>query len=155
MDSVALVKPAMDIERALERGLELIGGFQGLKSPVLVKPNICTISDGTGSSVTDVRVVEALVRLVLKEDPSLDVQIIESDSQSKYAMDAFEKFGYKKLADKMQESGFSVSVVDLSSLPLEQIDFDGAYFKDPELPEVLTRPNYFISVAVSKTHYLT
>ena len=48
MDSVALVKVNQDYEKALSEGLNLIGGFGVLQSPVLIKPNICTISDGTG-----------------------------------------------------------------------------------------------------------
>ena len=87
MDSVALVKYTQDIGETLEQGLELIGGFGELRSPVLVKPNICTISDNTGYSVTRVEVVEALIDLVLKENGDLQIRIVESDSQSKTTED--------------------------------------------------------------------
>ena len=55
----------------------------------------------------------------------------------------------------MKEAGFDVTTVDLSREPLVKMSFDGLYFKDPELPSILTKPNYFISVAVAKTHYLS
>lgn len=155
MDSVALVKYKQDIGEALEQGLELIGGFGELRSPVLVKPNICTISDNTGYSVTRIEVVEALVDLVLNENGNLSIKVVESDSQSKTTGDAFEKFGYTRLASKMQNAGFDVSLVNLSESQLEPTAFDGDYFKDPDLPDLIAGQGYFISVAAAKTHYLT
>lgn len=155
MDSVALVKYRKDIRSTLEEGLAHLGGFGELKSPVLVKPNICTIKDGTGHSVTDIEVVRAIIELLLQTDSKLLIKIIESNSQSKNAEEAFVKFGYTKFCEDKQNTGFDVSTVDLSRLPLTKISFDGEYFKDPELPDVLTSPHYFISVAVAKTHELS
>ena len=65
---VALVKAEKNIKHSLEMGIELINGFQDLKSPVIIKPNICTINDKTGFAVNDVRVVEALLDLLFKEE---------------------------------------------------------------------------------------
>ncbi len=155
MDSVALVKYRKDIRSTLEQGLGHLGGFGKLKSTVLVKPNICTIKDGTGHSVTDIEVVKAVVELLLETDSKLSIKIIESDSQSKNAEEVFVKFGYTKFCEDKQNSGFDVTTVDLSRLPLSKISFDGKYFKDPELPDILTSPHYFISVAVAKTHELS
>lgn len=155
MDSVALVKYGDSIRETLEKGLELIGGFGELRSPVIVKPNICTISDSTGFSVTDVTVVEAVLELILEENDGLPIRIVESDSQSKYTDDAFEKFGYRELETKMQGAGFDVSLMNLSQSEMLPTDFKGDYFDDPELPCLAFGPGYFISVAVAKTHYLT
>jgi len=155
LDSVALVKYKENIRSTLEEGLDLIGGFGELKSPVLVKPNICTIKDGTGHSVTDIEVVKAIIDLLLEIDSKLSIKIIESDSQSKNAEEVFVKFGYAEFCENKQSSGFDVATVNLSSLPLTKISFDGEYFKDPELPDILTSPHYFISVAVAKTHELS
>jgi uncharacterized protein (DUF362 family) len=155
VDSVALVKYKQDIGRALEEGLELLGGFRALKSPVIVKPNICTISDNTGFSVTNVAVVEALFELLLKENDRLAIRIVESDSQSKFAEEAFEKFGYKQLENDMRSAGFAVSLVNLSQSQFVPVTFDGAYFKNPNLPDAVVGSGYFISVAGAKTHYLT
>jgi len=155
LDPVAIVRYSQDIRRSLEEGLNLIDGFGNLKSPVLVKPNLCTIKDGTGYSVTDTEVVKTVVDLLLETDSKLSIKIIESNSQSKDAQECFDKFGYTKFCESRQESGFDVSTVDLSHIPLAKISFDGEYFKDPELPDILTRPHYFISVAVAKTHGLS
>ena len=155
MDSVALVKCEGDVEKALEEGIELLGGFGVLKSPFIIKPNICAGVVKTGFAVTDVKVVEALINLVLKEDRNLSIRIVESDSESKLADEAFGKFGYKSLEGKMRKLGFDVSLVNLSHSPTIPVKLDGLYFKNPELPNLITKPRYFVSIAVAKTHYLT
>lgn len=152
---VALVKHSGELVDSIQRGFSLIGGLDGLESPVLIKPNICTIKDGTGSSVTDVRLVEAVARIIHEHDSSLTVRIVESDSQSKFAKDAFQKFGYSDMVDRMQKEEHNIDLIDLSSQPLVTIRLDGEYFKDLEIHEVLTKPHSLISVAVAKTHYLT
>ena len=154
-NSVALVKYKDSVKQALEEGLTHIGGFGALESPVLIKPNICTISDGTGYSVTRIETVKALVELLLKTDEKLTIKIIESDSQSKFAEESFQKFGYSQLCEDMQQTGFDVSTVDLSRTPLMELSFIGDYFENPELPEILLNTGYFISVAIPKTHYLS
>jgi uncharacterized protein (DUF362 family) len=80
---------------------------------------------------------------------------VESDSESKFADEAFEKFGYKILEEKMRKLGFDVSLVNLSHSPISQVKLDGLYFKNPELPNLITGSKYFVSVAIPKTHYLT
>ena len=154
MDSVAVVRHTHDIKQTLSTGLKLIGEFGELQSPVLIKPNICTMRDGTGHSVTDTDVVKSLMALLLDADDKVTIKIIESDSQSKNANDAFIKFGYSDFCDEMKTAGFNVGTINLSEEPLEKISFDGLYFKNPELPRIITKPHYFISVAVAKTHYL-
>jgi uncharacterized protein (DUF362 family) len=155
MDSVAIVKHEGDVAKALEQGIRLLGGFGALSSPVIIKPNICAEVVKTKCAVTDVKVVEALIRLVLREDQGLSIEIVESDSESKFADEAFETFGYKRLEEEMQESGFDVTLVNLSQSPTVLVKLDGQYFQNPELPDVLMESSYFISLAVAKTHYLT
>ncbi len=155
MSSVALIKYKDSINKALEEGLAHIGGFGALESPVVVKPNICTISDGTGYSVTRVETVRALIELLLKTDEKLSIRIIESDSQSKDAEEAFKKFGYTELCEGKRQAGFDVDTVDLSRAPLMELQFIGDYFECPKLPEIVLKAGYFISVAIPKTHYLS
>jgi uncharacterized protein (DUF362 family) len=154
METVALVRHTDNIKKTIEEGLGLLGGFGSLKTPVLVKPNICTMRDGTGHSVTDIHVVKALVELVHKADDKIPIRIIESDSQSKNAEDAFARFGYSQFCKERKQAGFDVSTLNLSRAPLTRVSFVGRYFNNPELPDVLVKPHYFISVAVAKTHYL-
>ncbi len=155
LDSVALVKYENNIEKALEKGIGLINGFKSLKSPVIIKPNICTQVDKTGFAVNDVLVVQALIELILKENQNLSIKIVESDSMSKFADEAFDKFGYKDLEERIQESGFDVSLINLSHSTTVETNFEGSYFKKPKLPKILIGSKFFISLAVAKTHYLT
>ena len=155
MDFVALVKHKGDVGKTLEEGIKLLGGFGVLRSPFIIKPNICTGEDKTGFAVTDVEIVKALMNMVLKEDRNLSIKIVESDSESKFANEAFEKFGYKSLEREMRNSGFDVSLGNLSRSPTVQVKLDGLYFRNPDLPDIITGPRYFVSMAVAKTHYLT
>jgi len=155
LDLVALVKYENNIRKTLETGIGLIDGFKNLQSPVLIKPNICTQTDKTGFAVNDVRVVEALIKLILKENQDLSIKIVESDSISKYANEAFIKFGYRDLEEKMQSSGSDVSLINLSHSPTVEINFKGSYFKNPKLPDILVGSKFLISLAVAKTHFLT
>ena len=38
---------------------------------------------------------------------------------------------------------------------MQEYQYQGRYFKNPKLPIELTEDNYYISVAIPKTHYLT
>jgi uncharacterized protein (DUF362 family) len=155
LNSVALVKYKDSVKQSLEQGLSHIGGFGNLESPVLIKPNICTINDGTGYSVTRIDTVRALTELLLETDGKLSIKIIESDSQSKFAEEAFKKFGYTQLCADMQNAGFDVDTMDLSNTTLMELIFVGDYFENPELPEIVLNAGYFITVAIPKTHYLS
>jgi uncharacterized protein (DUF362 family) len=155
LDSVAIVKHEDNVAKTLEEGIKLLGGFGILQSPFIIKPNICADVVKTRFAVTDVKIVEALINLVLKKDRNLSIKIVESDSESKFADEAFEKFGYKSLEEKMGKSGFDVSLVNLSHSPISPVKLDGLYFKNPELPNLITGSKYFVSIAIPKTHYLT
>ena len=155
MNSVALVEFEGDIRESLEKGLTLLGGFDDLRSPVIIKPNICTISDATGFSVSKSDVTDALIGLIMEENSNLAIRIVESDSESKYADEAFKKFGYSQLVDAMKRIGTDISLINLSTSSTINVPFEGNYFKNPTLPEIFSEPHYMISVAVAKTHYLT
>jgi uncharacterized protein (DUF362 family) len=153
-DTVALVRYHDNIRETIAEGLRLLGGTGPLRVPVLIKPNICTTRDGTGHSVSDIEVVKVLVELINKTDNRTPIKIIESDSESKNADDTFAKFGYSQFCKERRELGFDVATLNLSRAPLVVVPFEGRYFKNPELPDALMMPHYFISVAVAKTHYL-
>ena len=78
MDSVAIVRHGDSITESIKSGLNLIGGFGDLKPRILIKPNICTISDDTGYSVTNIDLVEAVVNLLLEANREMSIKIVES-----------------------------------------------------------------------------
>ena len=155
MDKVAVIRNEDSIKASLLRGLEYIKENDFFRDPILIKPNICTMSDGTGHSVTDIGLVEALVDILLDANPDVPIRFIESDSQSKNAIDAFKKFGYISLRDRKRDEGFNVDVVDLSAEPLVSIKVNGLHYETVDIHEILTKPHYYISVAIAKTHETT
>ena len=155
MDPVALVKDRGAVDTTLREAIGLLGGFQDIQSPVLIKPNVCTDVDVTGVATTKVDILEALVRLVLDEDEGVTIRIVESDSESKFADDAFTKLGYRSLVESFRKGGADVALINLSHEPVVTVDFNGSYFERPLLPKILTERGAFFSLAVAKTHRLT
>ena len=163
MDTVALVKHKGDLSvasrtRTLQEALYMIGGFGNLRSPLIIKPNLCTHPslDITRFATTDVKMVEAITTLALREDENLSVKIVESDSMDKFADETtFTKYGYKDLEERLRTSGFTVSLVNLSQPPFVKLKHDGLYLKEIKLHRLLTEPKYFVSVAIAKTHPIT
>jgi uncharacterized protein (DUF362 family) len=155
MDRVAFLKCRESFEETLEDAIELIGGLSNLGSPLILKPNLCTGNDHTGCANVKVEVVEALVDNILKEDSDIKIRIVESDSMSKYADRAFERYGYKAYVDRLSSQGVNISLHNLTSSPITQFNYEGYYFKNPELPVILEDAGAFASVALAKTHSLT
>ncbi len=155
LDSVALTKYDGSIRRTIERSIRLLGGWGTLKSPLIIKPNIAATSPKSRFAVTDLNVVRVIVKLVLEKDADISIKIVESDSESKFADEAFEKFGYRSLEEEFKILGFDVSLVNLSRLPTISVELDGLQFKNPELPDIIIGSRYFVSIAVAKTHNMT
>jgi uncharacterized protein (DUF362 family) len=155
MDTVAFLKCRESFKETLSEAFNFIGGIGKLGSPLILKPNLCTGNDHTGCANVKVEVVEALVDEILEEDKDIEIRIVESDSMSKFADEAFEKYGYRAFINKLVDRGVNISLHNLSKSPLTRIDFDGYYFKKPELPGPLGDARSFASVALAKTHSLT
>jgi len=155
MDTVAFLKCRESFRETLWEAINLIGGLNELGSPLILKPNICTGNDHTGCANVKVEVIEALVDHILRENKGIEIRIVESDSMSKYADKAFEKYGYRAYVDRLSSQGVNISLNNLSSSPLTQFNYDGHYFKNPELPVILADAGAFASVALAKTHSLT
>ncbi len=137
MDTVAFLRCRESFEETLGEAIYLIGGIGELGSPLVLKPNLCTGNDHTGCANVKVEVVEALVDHILERDRDLEIRIVESDSMSKYADKAFERYGYRAYVDRLSSQGVNISLHNLSGSPLTKFDYDGYYFKKPELPSPL------------------
>ena len=154
-DTVAFLKIRDCFEETLREAVGLIGGLKALGSPLILKPNICTGNDHTGCANIKVEVVEALVDLILKDNKDIEIKIVESDSGSKYADKAFKRYGYTDYVDRLSSQGVNISLTNLSKSPLTQFQFDGTYFKNPELPVDLVNFGGLANIALAKTHSLT
>ena len=99
---------------------------------------------------------DALVQLAFFENEHLSVKIVEADSNDKFANDeTFRKYGYKDLEEKYRELGRDVSLVSLSQPPLNKFQYDGKYFQELEVHELLTKPKYLVSLSIAKAHSAT
>jgi uncharacterized protein (DUF362 family) len=74
---------------------------------------------------------------------------------SKYADKAFERYGYRAFVDRLSDRRVNISLHNLSKSPLTRFDYDGYYFRKPELPSPLGDAGSFASLALAKTHSLT
>ncbi len=155
MDTVAFLKCRGSFKETLGEAIDLIGGTGNLGSPLILKPNICTGNDHTGCANVKVEVVEALVDHIIEGDRDIEIRIVESDSMSKYADRAFERYGYRAYVDRLSGQGVNISLHNLSKSPLTRFDYDGYYFRKPELPSPLGDAGSFASLALAKTHSLT
>ena len=155
MDSVAFLKCSNSFEETLQKAFNLIGGLKDLESPLILKPNICTDNDHTGYANVKVEAVEALVDQILRENRDIEIRIVESDSMSKYADEAFERYGYKTYVNRLRDRGVNISLVNLSKSPLTRFNYEGYYFRNPDLPATLSDVGGFASIALPKTHSLT
>jgi uncharacterized protein (DUF362 family) len=154
LDKVVLLRCRGNFDETFRAGIDLLGGYEP-RSPFVVKPNLCTGDDHTGCANVKLEVVESLVSYVLEQDPRADIRIMESDRMSKYADKAFERYGYRAYAERLADEGASVELINLSKSPLTRFNFNGDYFKHPELPEVLSSTRDIASIALAKTHSLT
>jgi uncharacterized protein (DUF362 family) len=152
---VAVVRVSENYGDPIRKALNLISEPKHLKSPVLIKPNICVDHDRSGESNTGTRIVEAVIKEILKKDEKITIRIVESDSGGKLADEAFEKLGYRKLEEKFREKGFDVKLVNLSREETALVNFNGLYFKQLRVPKILLQPKYFISIPKAKMHSLT
>ncbi len=155
MDTVAFLKCSGSFKETLGEAINLIGGIGKLGSPLILKPNLCTDNDHTGCANVKVEVIEALVGHILEGDKDIEIRVVESDSGSKYADKAFERYGYRAYVDRLSGQGVNISLHNLSKSPLTRFDYDGYYFRNPELPSSLGDAGSFASVALAKTHSLT
>ena len=155
MDTVAFLKCRDRFEETLGEALDLIGGVGELDSPLVLKPNICTGNDHTGAANVKVGAMGALVDRILEENGDIEIRVVESDSMSKWADEAFERYGYRAYVEELRDRGVNAHLFNLSKSQLTRFDYDGYYFKRPELPAPLADAGGFASVALAKTHSLT
>jgi uncharacterized protein (DUF362 family) len=141
MDSVALIRYSGDVKKTIEKGITLLGGWRASKSPLIVKPNVAAMVTKSEFAVTDVKIVEAFVKLALRRDRNLSVRIVESDSDCKFADEAFRKFGYKRVEKRFQALGFDVSLMNLSHLTTIPTRLNGLYFRNLNSPTSLQDRN--------------
>jgi len=137
-DYVSALKKSFDI-------LELdVSNLKGEK--IVIKPGLCNIEKPELGNTTDVRLVEALVK-VLKEHDVQNISIVESDHWVASADEEFEKLGYTSLEK------YRVKLVNLSKEQSYNFAIKGKYLNSVDVPKTMFQCTFFISVPKLKVHY--
>jgi uncharacterized protein (DUF362 family) len=140
---VALIGHRGDVAKEVQRGMDLIGGLDIKSDTVIIKPNLCILDTPESGRTSDIRIVEALLRML--KGSGKKVMIVESGNYDANVKDLFKELGYEGLAKK-----YGCDLVDLKELPRARIRISNLTFRFPKL--LLDKKNYFISIAKLKTH---
>jgi len=115
---------------------------------VTIKPNLCALKPSETGATTDVKVVEALVKIIKRKEPTAKIYIVESDTHIRDTWKAFEILGFLRLREK-----YGVELINLSEEELVEVNIvDGHFFQKMYVPKILIGEKLLISVAKLKTH---
>lgn len=115
---------------------------------VIIKPNLCALKRPETGATTDVKVVEALIRIIKREEPTARIYIVESDTHIRDTWKAFELLGFLRLREK-----YGVELINLTEEELVEVNIDnGHFFQKIHVPKILTGEKLLISAAKLKTH---
>ena len=115
---------------------------------VIIKPNLCALKPPETGATTDVKVVEALIKIIKREEPTAKIYIVESDTHIRDTWKAFELLGFLRLREK-----YGVELINLTEEELVEVNIDdGHFFQKIHVPKILTGEKLLISAAKLKTH---
>lgn len=142
MSKVSLVRADADIEAAVRRSVELVGGL-GLRGDehVIVKPNICNAKNPEGMVVTDFRVIKAVLDLV--RERCSEVTVVESDNIAGSADSRVEGSGLMDLLDE-----WDVPFLNLSHGDYEERTVAGTVLR---MPKAVLEADYLVNLPKIKT----
>ncbi|WXG40225.1 MAG: DUF362 domain-containing protein [Candidatus Freyarchaeum deiterrae] len=142
MPKVSLLK-VKDIETTVRKGIELIGGIDVDRGDqIVIKPNIAYHKDLYCCINTDLRVLDAVIRVA--KEHSNNVLVVESDSTSNPAEIRMEQSGAMGIVRKN-----NISFLNLSRDEIKEVD---VHQQKIRLPKTVLDAPYFINVPKLKTH---
>jgi len=141
-DRVSVVEVGEDIDAAVNRGIELIGGLK-LKGDgrVVIKPNVCNPKNPYGMVLTDFRVIEAVINLVRRRTSR--VTVVESDNISGSAERRMSETGLLRRLEELD-----VEFINLSRDDAEIHEVAGVEIR---LPRTVLDADCFINLPKMKT----
>ena len=147
--SILKVRNLQDIQRNINKGIDLFGGLPlSQDSVVVIKPNLCCIKSPETGATTDPRVVEAIINYLKNESGVSEIYIVESDGTQVLADMAFKLLGYERLAKRL-----NVELVNLSKAPSSFKAIPrNVFLKKVMMPSIIEKADFFISVPKIKTH---
>jgi len=153
MSSVIVLKTREhEVEKNVNKIFELAGGinkFVKKGDRVLIKPNFLNSKPSSTGCTTDLRIVEAVVRLVLKQKA---VPIIGEGAPISFDTEqSYKRLGVKKLAER-----YKVRLVDLNKYAFKKVKLKNALvLNEARISKLVFEVDKIINLPVMKTHVLT
>lgn len=142
MTRVSAVEAGKDIDEAVRRSVDLIGGLRlGGGEHVVIKPNVCNAKNPYGMVNTDPRVLEAVVGMV--REKAGRITVVESDNISGTAERRMEGSGFLNLLE-----GLGVEFLNLSGDDYEAHEVAGVELR---LPRTVLEADLFVNLPKIKT----
>ncbi|OGL38680.1 MAG: hypothetical protein A2042_06060 [Candidatus Schekmanbacteria bacterium GWA2_38_11] len=148
MDEV-IVKKIDDLDKDFNRILENFYRqklFEGIDGKIIIKPNLCTIASRKSGVVSDIKIVEHLIKFFKEKKPDAEILIVESDSFDRDAEDVFTRLGYFDLQKK-----WNIRLLNLTKEESISIIIPGIPY-ELNLPKIFLKDFFFVSLANLKTH---
>jgi len=131
-----------DVSEAIIKAVNLVGGLNlGEGARVVIKPNICYSKNPYGMVLTDLRVLEAVIRLI--KTVTSNIVVVESDNISGDAERRIKDAGVSDLVRSLDVDFFNLSKDDY-----ETFSFSGIEIR---LPKTVLEADYFINLPKMKT----
>ena len=148
---VAVIKPRSPQEplyKTIESTIQLIGELDISRGDkVIIKPNLCRVMPTYTGATTDVRMVEAIIKIIMNKARNCHIFVVESDNTQRIADTAFQRLGYMRLKK------YGVTLSNISSEGSSLVDLAGGrFFHKLRVPKTLQHFDYFISIGKLKTH---
>jgi uncharacterized protein (DUF362 family) len=139
-----------ELYRHVARAFDILKPTLPKSAKVIIKPNLCALNGPESGATTDVRVVDAMIR-VLNENYNIDkIAVVESDSWNRLAVEAFQRLRYTDLPKTHR----NVELVGLSTKKTMKVRLPHpTYFRFLRLPEIFFEYNYFITVPKLKAPF--
>ena len=119
-EKVATVRIEDNIEKAVEKAILLVGGFNiSNKDKIIIKPNLSDLRIAEQGVTTSPELVKALIQYLRTQDAAADISIVESDHPEATADEEFSCLEYADLAKD------GTKLVNLSNVKKLKICFEG------------------------------
>lgn len=140
-----------DVKLAVQKVISLLGGIERFIRPqdkVIIKPNLVVDLPSDTGVTTDPRVVQAIVELCKRVNPS-KITIAEGSGGVDTKI-AFERCGYSELAER-----YNVKLLDLNESPTRLVNVPNGKALDVlEIPDIILESDVLINVPKLKLYSL-
>jgi uncharacterized protein (DUF362 family) len=143
-DAVAVLRVSDNVEATIRQSIEMLGGIRDVQKDdlVVIKPNICFPKNLKNMITTDLKVLEAVVRIAKQK--TKNVVVVESDSASGTAEKKAAGTGVLDLVKKLD--------VQFLNLSHDEVEEHRVADLPLLLPKTMLKADYVINVPKVKTN---